>query len=170
MPIESRNLVLAGFVGTGKSTIGKKVAERLGLDFLDTDREVERIAGRRIEEIIAASGESSFRSLEAHVCVRASQRMDVVIALGGGSLLDTKTHETLAASGLIVCLTAPVDVILQRIRAGKTRPLASDEVTIRKLFDERAEHYNELPYHIETSNKRIPQVTGEVATLWESQR
>jgi shikimate kinase len=170
MPTEPLNLVLAGFMGTGKSTIGQKVAEQTECPFLDTDKEIERIAGRRIDEIFAASGEASFRSLEAHVCIRASQRSGQVIALGGGALLNKTTSSALAESGVIVCLTAPIDVILQRIRGGKTRPLASDGVAIQTLFSERADHYNRLPNQIDTSGKTVSQIVSEVAELWESQR
>ncbi len=165
------NLVLAGFMGTGKSTIGRIVAARLGLAFVDTDTEIERQAGRTIAQIFAQDGEATFRRLEAQVCQEIAARRDQVIAVGGGALLDDGTRQAFAQTGLIVCLMASLDEILRRVGDDPARPLFStDRERLMALYTRRAAHYASLPHMIDTTTRTPAQVAGEVIDLWKRQR
>jgi shikimate kinase len=165
------NLVLAGFMGTGKSTVGRIVAERLGLAFVDTDAEIERRAGRTIAQIFAQDGEAAFRRLEAQVCQEVAAGHNRVIAVGGGALLDESTRRAFAQTGLIVCLTASLDAILARVGDDPARPLFSaDRERLAALYATRAAHYAALPYTVDTTARTPADVAGEVIRLWTHQR
>jgi shikimate kinase len=138
-------VVLVGFMGAGKSTVGQALAERRGLPFIDCDRLIEQEAGP-IEDIFAAYGEAGFRTLEREVVLRvlsgAGERAQVV-ALGGGAVLGEEVRSELAQFTHVVWLTASVDEAWERAGAGQgaLRPLARDEASFRRLFDERAGLY-----------------------------
>ncbi len=161
------NLVLAGFMGTGKSTVGRIVAARLGLAFVDTDAEIERQAGRPIAQIFAQDGEAAFRRLEARVCQEIAAGRDQVIAVGGGALLDDETRRAFAQTSLIVCLTASLDEILRRVGDDPARPLFStDRERLAALYARRAAHYASLPRAVDTTARTPAEVAGEVIRLW----
>jgi shikimate kinase len=165
------NIALAGFMGTGKSTVGKLVAERLGLAFIDTDEVIVERAGRPIAEIFAQDGEQAFRQLEADVCLEVGGGGGQVIALGGGALLNVRTREMVNARCLIVCLFCDLDEIVRRVADASgndpTRPLfARDRVA--SLLASRSEHYASLPYHIDTTEMLPQQVAEEVIRLWQT--
>ena len=162
-----RNLILAGFMGTGKTTVGRLVAERLDMAFTDTDHEVESMAGRGIVDIFASSGEVAFRQLEAAACLRAANIGGQVIATGGGALLHEKSRAALQSSGLVVCLTARLDEIARRIGGGGSRPLGG---TLADLFARRSALYDSLPYHVDTTSRPVSEVADEVIGLWESHK
>jgi len=161
------NLVLAGFMGVGKSTVGRIVAGRLGLAFVDTDAEIERRAGRSIAQIFAQDGERTFRRLEAEVCRAVAAQRGQVIAVGGGALLDNSTRHAFAQTGLIVCLTCTLDESLRRVGDDATRPLFStDRARLAALYAARAAHYASLPHTIDTTACTPAGVAGEVIRLW----
>lgn len=165
------NLVLAGFMGTGKSTVGRIVAERLGLAFVDTDAQIERQAGRSIAQIFAQDGEAAFRRLEAQVCRQIAAGRGQVIAVGGGALLDDGTRRAFAQTALIVCLTCSLDEILRRVGDDPARPLFStDRERLAALYARRADHYASLPHIIETTARTPAEVAGEVIRLWNQQQ
>src|SRR5215470_10921617 len=99
-------VVLTGFMGAGKSAVGRRVAERLGRTLIDTDAVIEQREGATVREIFARAGEPHFRALERRVVSDACAAGDVVIATGGGTVLDERNHRALAQHGLLVCLTA----------------------------------------------------------------
>src|SRR6185369_10624535 len=101
-------IVLTGFMCTGKSEVGRRLAKRLGRSFVDTDQLVEIRAGKTVAAIFAADGEQAFRALERDAVVEATSRRDPVIAVGGGAVLDAVNVERLRAAGPVVCLTADV--------------------------------------------------------------
>ncbi|MEW6580107.1 MAG: shikimate kinase [Chloroflexota bacterium] len=161
------NLVLAGFMGTGKSMVGRLVAERLGLAFVDTDAEIERRAGRSIAQIFAQDGEAAFRRLEAQVCQEVAAGRGQVIAVGGGALLDDSTRQAFERTGLIVCLTCSLDEILRRVGDDPARPLFStDRERLTALYAARAAHYAALPHTVDTTARTPAAVAGEVIRLW----
>lgn len=164
------NLVLAGFMGVGKSTVGRIIAARLRLVFVDTDAEIERRAGRTIAQIFAQDGEAAFRRLEAQVCQEVAAGRDQVIAVGGGALLDESTRRAFAQTGLIVCLTASLDAILARVGDDPARPLFSaDRAQLAALYAARAAHYAALPHTVDTTARTPAEVAGEVIRLWTQQ-
>ncbi len=161
------NLVLAGFMGTGKSTVGRIVAGRLGLAFVDTDAEIERRARRPIAQIFAQDGEAAFRQMEAEVCQAVAAGRDQVIAVGGGALLDESTRRAFAQTSLIVCLTCSLDKILRRVGDDPARPLFSaDREQLAALYAARAAHYASLSAQLDTTALTPAQAAEEVIRLW----
>ncbi len=166
------SIVLAGFMATGKSAVGRVVAEALGWDFVDTDDLIQEEAGRTIPEIFALESEAGFRARERAAVARAATSNQAVIALGGGALLDPVNRLVLEKSGLLICLDADEATILSRLgpeAAGQSRPLLAggDAVArIRTLLAARLPHYAALPRHVNTSGRTVNEVTAEVISLW----
>src|SRR5437660_1751049 len=100
------NLILAGFMGTGKTTVGRHVATRLSAPFFDVDETIQERTGRPISEIFDSAGEQQFRTMESAIIKELVQKNRVVIAAGGGSLLDPQSYTLLEQNGILVCLTA----------------------------------------------------------------
>ena len=138
------NVVVFGFMGVGKTTVGRLLSPRLGYRFVDSDTEAEREAGMRIAEVFAERGEPAFRVIERRVITRLSQGDKQVVALGGGAVLDPRNVEELRKSGKMVLLTASPEEIRLRTRGDISRPLlvGADKLTcIRTLLDERRDLY-----------------------------
>jgi len=147
------NIVLIGFMGTGKTTVGRLLAERLDLAFTDMDDCIVERAGKTIPAIFADDGEPAFRALEREVVIDLSARGGLVIATGGGVVLNPDNIRDLGATGLLVALTATPDVILERLRHDTGRPLlsAGDKgEKIRTLLASRQHLYNAIPLRIDT--------------------
>ena len=141
----SRSIVLVGMMGVGKSSIGRRLAVRLGIPFVDADAEIEKAAGMSIAEIFARHGEADFRSGEARVIARLLDGGPQVLATGGGAVMNANTRNAIRAKGVSVWLKADVDVLLRRINKRKNdRPLlqtADPEQTLRALLAEREPVY-----------------------------
>lgn len=165
------NIALAGFMGTGKSTVGRLVAEQLGWRFIDTDAVIEQRARRTIADIFAQDGETVFRQWEAQVCAEIVAGCHRVIALGGGALLDPQTRALVAANSLIICLDAGIDALLDRIGDDPARPLFSaDRDRLSVLYAQRAAHYASFPYHVDTSTITPARAAEKVLALWQQHR
>ena len=117
------NVALYGFMGVGKSTVGKALSERLGYSFVDMDEMIERSAGAKIKDIFAAEGEEGFRALEKEVAKEVAKRDHQVIACGGGAVLDPENAEALRSTSVLVLLTASIDEIMERTSDSDVRPL-----------------------------------------------
>jgi shikimate kinase len=143
--VQGRNLALFGMMGAGKSTVGAEVARRLGRRFADTDAEIERWSGRTIPELFAAHGEAGFRKLERQVVIELSRFHDLVLGLGGGTVLDDDNVADLLLTGVLVELRATPEVLLDRLRGtGAGRPLlAGDDLDsrVRDTFAQREQRY-----------------------------
>ncbi len=138
------NLYLVGFMGTGKTTVGRAVAMRLGFQTLDSDHEIEREMGRTVAQIFAREGEAEFRALERKFIERGHPDRGVVVACGGGLVVQPGMLELLRSKGVVICLHANPDTILQRTAQARIRPLldvGDPEARIRQLFAEREETY-----------------------------
>jgi shikimate kinase len=165
------NIALAGFMGTGKSAVGRLVAQQLILDFVDADALIEGRAGKTIAEIFAADGEPAFRALEAKVCRELARQPDLVIALGGGALIDTETRAVFESTSLLVCLQASLDEIIRRVGNDPSRPLFSvDREKTQRLLDSRAEMYDSIPYQFQTDGLSTEQVADQIVELWRNER
>lgn len=165
------NLALTGFMGTGKSTVGRLVAARLGWRFVDTDIAIVERAGCSIAEIFAQQGEPAFRALEAEVCAATVAGEQTVIALGGGALLNPTTLERILSGSVLICLDAPLETLIARVGDDPTRPLFSaDRERLATLYNTRAPHYAQLPHHIETAHAAPETVAEEVIRLWQQHR
>ena len=167
-----KNLVLVGFMGTGKSEIGRAVAQRLGLCFLDTDAMVEARDGRPISRIFEESGEGYFRHLESAAVAEAASHKRAVIATGGGALGRPENVKALKETGVLVCLTARPDVILRRVGSQAVdRPLlrCSDPLgRIEALLAARAKDYAKADVQIDTSDMSFEQAVEAVLSAWRA--
>ncbi|MFZ9502295.1 MAG: 3-dehydroquinate synthase [Beijerinckiaceae bacterium] len=148
-----RSLVLVGMMGSGKTSVGRRLAQRLGLDFVDADAEIESAAGMTIADIFAKHGEAYFRDGERRVVARLLGERQRVIATGGGAFMSAQTREAIARQAVSIWLKADVDVLLRRVRKRNNRPLLADvdaEATLRRLIDERYPVYAEADFTIES--------------------
>lgn len=147
----ARPIVLIGMMGAGKSSIGKRLAARLGLPFYDADVEIERAANATIEEIFEQHGEAYFRSGERRVILRLLGDGPHVLATGGGAYVDPETRAAVNADGIPIWLKADFDVLLSRVRRRSNRPLLKGpdpEGTLRRLIDARYPVYAEAAIHV----------------------
>jgi shikimate kinase len=140
----TRSVVLVGMMGSGKSTIGMRLAARCGLRFVDADSEIERAAGMSIPDIFAARGEAEFRAGERRVIARVLGHGPQVLATGGGAFMAAETRERIAERGISIWLRADPETLLKRVRKRSNRPLlqtADPEATLRALLAEREPVY-----------------------------
>ena len=153
-----KNIVLIGFMGTGKTSTGKTLASRLGFSFLDLDEAIETAAGMTIPQIFEQFGEDGFRAREREAVLKAAERRNTVIATGGGVVKNAANMDALRAHGVVVCLTADVDTILSRTATRGERPVldgrdAGDRrAAIEALMKERAALYKGADYTVDTSD------------------
>jgi len=139
-----RSIVLVGIMGCGKSTVGKRLAQRLGLEFIDADTEIERAANMSVSEIFAEHGEPYFRSGEERVIARLLREGPQVLATGGGAFMSAATRAEIAEHGLSIWLKVDFDTVMARVRRRSTRPLLQNpdpEGTMRKLMADREPVY-----------------------------
>ena len=140
----TRLIVLVGMMGAGKSTIGRRLAARLGLPFLDADSEIEAAAGMSIPDIFEAHGEPQFRDGEARVIARLLESGPAVLATGGGAFMREETRNRVGAKAVSIWLKADADVIMKRVRRRADRPLLQTEdpvATVSRLLEAREPVY-----------------------------
>jgi shikimate kinase len=140
IPGLDRMIVLVGMMGAGKTTVGRRLAARLGLTFVDADREIEEAASCSIEDIFARHGEEAFRDGERRVIARLLDGPAGVLATGGGAYMSQETRDLIAEKGVAVWLRADLEVLLERVMRRHHRPLLNNgdpEGTLRRLIDER---------------------------------
>lgn len=151
-----RNLVLIGFMGTGKSVLGRRVAALAGRPFFDMDTEIEKRAGKPIPRIFAEDGEPAFRDMESALAAEWGGALTgTVISCGGGVVLREENLRALSANGVLVCLTARPEIILERTARARNRPLLETqdrEKKIRDLLAARAPLYARISNQIDTSD------------------
>ena len=162
-------LVLIGTMGAGKTTVGRRVARAWGVDFRDTDLDVERTAGRPVSEIFVDDGEAHFRELEAAAVATALSEHDGVLALGGGAVLDERTRSLLAGHH-VVFLRVGLSDAAQRVGLGVSRPLLLGNVRgrIKQLIDERTPVYESVATHVvDTDGLGLDEVVARVRAVAE---
>ncbi|MBC8099858.1 MAG: shikimate kinase [Armatimonadetes bacterium] len=158
-----RNIVLTGFMATGKTTIGRVVAALLAREFVDTDIEIMHRTKLNIPQIFEQYGEPGFRKLETVMCKWLATRGGLVVATGGGMLVNVHNLAAMTQTGLVVCLHAPLDVIARRLANNPDRPLAADW---EMLYEQRRAAYAAIPHHVDTAGKAPHDVAEEVIALW----
>jgi shikimate kinase len=159
------NVVLTGFMGTGKSAVGRRVAERLRAPFHDIDAAIAKKVGQSISAFFAEKGEAAFRAEETQVIETLSALDGCVISTGGGALLVPRNRQLLQRNGLLVCLSAKVGTLLERLKEDVSRPLLSGENRMQRIEDlmkQRESLYAECPVQIVTDGKTIEQVAEEI--------
>jgi shikimate kinase len=154
------SVVLVGMMGAGKSSVGRRLAGRLDLPFVDADTEIEKAAGMSIPEIFSSHGEPYFRAGEARVIVRLLEGGPQVLATGGGAFMNAETRAAIRANGLSVWLRATLDVLNRRIKRRTDRPLLKDAdptETLRRLIEERYPVYAQADLTVES--REVPHET-----------
>ncbi|SLN16981.1 shikimate kinase [Pseudooctadecabacter jejudonensis] len=139
-----RTVVLVGMMGSGKTAIGRALAARLGVDYVDSDEEIETAANATIAEIFERSGEAFFRDREAEVIARLLMAAPCVLSTGGGAYLAARNRDAISQNGVAVLLDADLDLLWERVRHKDTRPLLrtpDPKATLTALFDARAPIY-----------------------------
>lgn len=160
-------LVLTGFMGTGKTSVGQVVAEKLGREFVDMDQVIAAREGMPISKIFEMRGEGYFRAREAELCAQLAQRENVVIATGGGALVNPQNRAHFQ-DAFVICLDATPDEIYNRLRGANDRPLLAapkPRQRIIELLAARRDAYAQIEWHLETTGKTIEQVAEEIVTL-----
>lgn len=155
-------------MGTGKSAVGNLLAHRLQREFFDTDTLIEQAAGHAIARIFAEKGEAYFRELEKQIIRQVCQKQEVVIATGGGAIVNVDNATCLKESGTVICLTASPETIVQRVQGNKDRPLLQGEeplTKIRSLLTTRAEAYARADVTIDTSVLNPSEVVDMILAL-----
>ncbi|MFP3952721.1 MAG: shikimate kinase [Candidatus Bipolaricaulota bacterium] len=163
------NLYLIGFMGAGKSTIAPKLAERLGMDWVDVDERVEADAGFSIPEIFDYYGEEKFRNLEREAIKSVSEREPEVVAVGGGAPMDDENWERMKDTGLIIYLQIGPQEIYNRIGTDKSRPLLAGLDSgerlekIRELLKQRHPRYSEADMHVKGNGTDPQKIAEDIA-------
>ena len=158
-------------MGTGKSTVGRILAQRLAMEFVDMDAVIEARAGKAITRIFAEDGEPAFRALERALVQELAGQQGLVIGTGGGVVLHPDNCTDFARSGLVVCLTAPPNVIFERTKRARHRPLLEEQdrlSRIRELLAKRAPLYAAIPHQIDSASGTPQQVADEILALYWS--
>jgi shikimate kinase len=159
------NLALIGFMGTGKTSVGRLVAELLDFDYLDTDEMIQSATGKTVTEIFKNDGEKNFRALEEKIVVELAGRPRVVIATGGGLPANPKNLASLKAHALVVCLWASPEKIWERVKNQSHRPLLHDEnpqAKIRELLAAREPFYKQADVLLNTELRSVREVAQQI--------
>jgi len=160
-----QNLALVGFMGTGKSAVGRLAAESLRFEFVDTDELIETECGMSIEEIFEKQGEAVFRQLEREAVIKLGQRQKTVIAAGGGLIIDPANLASLKTHALVICLWATPEIIWERVQHQTHRPLLRTDDPlgkIRELFAVRDPLYRQADVLIQTGLRSPREVAQQV--------
>jgi shikimate kinase len=160
-----RNIALVGFMGTGKSSVGRMIADQLHFTFLDTDDLIESRAGKSITAIFAEEGEAAFRKMEAAVIAELAARKRTVISTGGGVAAGPGNLDSLREHALVVCLWASPEKIWERVRGQTHRPLlreADPLAKIRELLAAREPHYKQADVLLNTELRSVREVVQQV--------
>ena len=161
------NIVLCGFMGAGKTVVGKELAKIMGRKFVDTDEMIEEETGISIPAIFAARGEEYFRELEYEMCKKTANLKNVVVSTGGGAMTFERNVEAIKKGSKVVFLDASFDVICDRVGDASSRPLFKNKENAKKLYDERREKYLAAADYIINGNISARKTTLNNADLFK---
>lgn len=166
-----KNIVLIGFMGTGKSTVGRILARRLKRSWVDVDQKIEEAENRKIAEIFEKDGEAHFRLLEKEAIQKIASGTHLVITTGGGAVLDPENRTLLKKNGFLIALSAAPETIFQRVRQSRHRPLLKDDLLteIRRLLAEREPFYRQSDCTFSTDGKTALQVAEIIEAALEKE-
>jgi shikimate kinase len=167
-----KNIVLTGFMGSGKTAVGRILAEKLDVEFVDMDDLIEKEQKMSISEIFSRFGEKRFRELEKEMAGRASQGKSQVIATGGGVVLSSENMANLKKDGIIIWLAVSPEAVLRRTHSDESRPLLHVSLPgkkIRELLEFREPFYSKADFKIETSDCSVDGVVEQILNLLRPQ-
>ena len=161
-----RNVYLIGPMGSGKTAVGRRLAQLLGRQFVDSDAEIEKRTGVDVRYIFEKEGEARFRDREREVIAELTALEDVVVATGGGAVLDPVNRERLVATGTVVYLKTSLDALVQRTKASKNRPLLMNDdprAVLERLLSIRRPLYEAIAdLSIETTGRQVRAVAADI--------
>ncbi len=160
-----KNIILTGFMGVGKTSVGTRLAKDLGYSFVDTDVLIEADQRMTITEIFGKFGEPYFRDIETKVIRGIMSCGNQVVSTGGGAVIRDENRDAFKQAGYVVCLTARPEVIFERVKLETHRPLLQTRdplAKIRELLGQRQRYYNQADFVIDTSDKTVDAVIGEI--------
>lgn len=160
------NIVLCGFMGSGKTVVGRELAKIMGAKFVDTDELIEKEQGIAIKAIFATHGEDYFRDLEYEMCKKVAQMKGAVVSTGGGAMTFARNVEAIKQGSKVVFLDASFDVICDRIGNSTTRPLFQDREKAKKLYDERKDKYLAAADYVVNGDMGARKTALEIADLF----
>lgn len=160
------NIVLCGFMGSGKTVVGRELAKIMGVKFVDTDELIEKEQGVAIKAIFAAHGEDYFRDLEYEMCKKVAQMKGAVVSTGGGAMTFERNVEAIKQGSKVVFLDASFDVICDRIGNSTTRPLFQDREKAKRLYDERKDKYLAAADYVVNGDMGARKTALEIADLF----
>jgi len=166
------NIILTGFMGTGKTVVGKALASALDMKYIDTDLIVEAEAKKSVSEIFETEGEAAFRRYESNAIRCITHIRGYVIATGGGAIMAEDNLANMKRAGMIVCLTATPEVIWDRTKNNRNRPLlqTSDPMKrIHMLLKIREPQYQKADLVLDTSTLTVDEVVEQITKLWQAQ-
>ncbi|HEV8407976.1 MAG TPA: shikimate kinase [Sphingomicrobium sp.] len=164
-----KSIVLVGFMGAGKSRIGRALARRLSFAFIDTDEAIQESYGRTVADIFLKCGEAEFRKAEGELISKLVRSGAKVIALGGGAFIDATNRETLNRHARTIWLDTPFETILLRLANSKTRPLASNRTQdeLRSLWEKRREYYAQAHIRMPITNDEEDEIVDRIIVALE---
>ncbi|MCF8009776.1 MAG: shikimate kinase [Clostridiales bacterium] len=160
-----KNIVLIGFMGTGKTAVGWHLANRLRRKMVDTDSNIEELTGKSILEIFKKNGSLRFRSEEKLQVKRLYGQKNLVISTGGGMVLDSENVQLLKENGVLICLTASPEVISERVKSKNKRPLLQNgkvKETVQQLLEDRAGYYDIAELTVDTGEGSINETVDKI--------
>lgn len=162
-------LYLVGFMASGKTTVGRSLADELGWSFIDIDKEIEAREGKTISQIFLESGENRFRDLETEMIGRRVLRIEkgdpCVVALGGGAFLQARNWELIENNGVTVWLDCSLETVRDRLGDDNTRPLAANRAGLSRLFENRRPLYARADFRIEADKADVPAIVRKILDL-----
>jgi shikimate kinase len=163
--LNGRSIVLVGLMGAGKSTIGRRLAQKLDLAFVDADAEIEQAAGKNVQDIFREHGENSFREGERRVIARLLESGPQVLATGGGAFMNEETRGNIAKRGIAVWLKADISLLMKRVRRRDNRPLLkaeNPEEVMQKLIEQRYPVYAQADITVESRDVPHNSIVSDV--------
>jgi shikimate kinase len=166
------NLYLVGFMGTGKSTVGRQVARQMNFEYIDSDHEIERLQGKPVSQIFAEQGETKFRALEREFIEHGHPAKKCIVSCGGGLVVPSGMLELLRRRGVVICLHAPIETILKRTLHSTHRPLLRVEdpaQRLRELYAQREEIYRRTGTMVLTDKRPLREIATHVLRVYRQE-
>jgi shikimate kinase len=160
-------IFLTGFMGAGKTSVGKQLAKRLNIPVVDTDQLIEQKIGKSINEIFAEEGEAAFRKYEREI-LKTLPLENVIVTTGGGMVIQKENRDWMKKHGIVIYLHCEPEEILRRLASDETRPLLKQQnkqEQIKRLWIERLPYYQEANFLIHTTNKTLAEIVDDIVTM-----